>query len=355
MCRRHASGGDCLVSAPAIRQAGGFALVARRLIPKAASTAAGLAKRMVAVLVSLFYLAGVRLYAIVAGGRERPPARSAIVLTYHNIQSSEAGRFDWQMELIKRRARAVFADEAPVITDERVVAVTFDDGFQGVVSRGLPVMAKHGVPATLFVPSGYLGREAEWIAPDIRAAGKVDPVVSADTLKSLDPCRVRIGSHTMTHPRLGEIGTELAHGELCGSRRQLEEILGMPVTMLSLPYGSFTPAVIEEAARCGYERVFANVPLAAPIPPLLARVNASPADWTLEFRLKVEGAYGWLAYAIPAKRSLVRGLQECSFRLPCGKERAASLCLRLSSAPGLRKSEPDAAHATAESANDHAD
>jgi hypothetical protein len=38
---------------------------------------------------------------------------------------------------------------------------------------------------------------------------------------------------------------------------------------------------------------------------LVGRINVSPVDWPLEFRLKMQGAYQWLALAVPAKRALL--------------------------------------------------
>ena len=81
--------------------------------------------------------------------------------------------------------------------------------------------------------------------------------------------------------------------------------------MLALPYGSSTANVIAAARRTGYERVFANIPLprkALRGSPLVGRIDVSPRDWPLEFRLKIDGAYDWLAVAIPAKRAILKAL-----------------------------------------------
>jgi hypothetical protein len=42
---------------------------------------------------------------------------------------------------------------------------------------------------------------------------------------------------------------------------------------------------------------------------LLGRISVSPRDWPLEFRLKVRGAYNWMAVAVPVKRAILHLLR----------------------------------------------
>lgn len=55
------------------------------------------------------------------------------------------------------------------------VAVTFDDGYRGVLTEAKPLLEKHGIPATAFVPSGFVGegREFWW--------EKLDDVIPGST------------------------------------------------------------------------------------------------------------------------------------------------------------------------------
>jgi hypothetical protein len=81
--------------------------------------------------------------------------------------------------------------------------------------------------------------------------------------------------------------------------------------MLACPFGSFDDRVLAEARSLGYALVFSNVPeTTSPScgAQLVGRTDVSPDDWTLEFRLKVLGAYDWLARAIPVKRAVVAWL-----------------------------------------------
>ena len=262
-------------------------------------------KRLAMIGISLIYAVIHRLWrgiARAAGGV--PPPAPPVVMTYHGVLTEDIPRFEEQMRHLCRNATTVFADEARGANDRPRVAVTVDDAFQSVFDHALPVMARHGIPATIFAPTGFLGSAAGWM---LRADGAAyaPAVASADVLASADRRQVKVASHTVTHPYLSLLQPSDVRHELAASKRTLEEISGEPVRMLSLPYGSCTSSVLEEARAAGYEQVFANVPVGRGKPSLaglVGRINVTPRDWPLEFRLKARGAYDWLALAIPAKR-----------------------------------------------------
>jgi peptidoglycan/xylan/chitin deacetylase (PgdA/CDA1 family) len=262
-----------------------------------------LAKRILIVAVSLMYLAGrSACRAIVRIGRG-PFRLHPVVLTYHSVRADEVDRFREQMNDLKARAAPVFPDEATASGGRQAVAVTFDDGFQNVFDNALPILARYRIPATVFVPTGYLGTQPGWISAENRST--LGLVVSARTLSDLDDRHIRLGSHSVTHPHLDRLPGPSIDEELVLSKQALEGLTGRPLRMLSLPYGSSSPTVLDAARKAGYDLVFANVPILrehAGGSWLAGRISVSPQDWPLEFRLKAQGAYAWLALAIPAKR-----------------------------------------------------
>src|SRR5262249_44456280 len=68
----------------------------------------------------------------------------------------------------------------------------------------------------------------------------------------MDSNGIEIGSHTMTHPILTNIGDEQLRQELQGSRSRLEEILGRCVEHFCHPNGDYDERVQGEIARAGY-------------------------------------------------------------------------------------------------------
>jgi peptidoglycan/xylan/chitin deacetylase (PgdA/CDA1 family) len=254
-----------------------------------------LTKRITVLLLALSYHA-----LRVLGGRSR--RSRPVILTYHAIKPGDLQGFRRQMEHLGARLNGVFAD-ACGDDDHGAVAVTFDDAFQSVVDNALPVLKRHGIPATIFVPTGYLGETPGWIVN--KGVPTSEQVASAATLKGLDPALVRLGSHTVTHPRLTRLDGDTLRAELSASKQTLEEMTGRPISMLSFPYGLFNADVIEAARRAGYEQLFANVPVDGRSRALVGRINVTPGDWPIEFRLKTRGAYDWMALAVPAKRTMM--------------------------------------------------
>jgi peptidoglycan/xylan/chitin deacetylase (PgdA/CDA1 family) len=101
---------------------------------------------------------------------------SAAILVYHSIAEVEHDPFkitvapeDFRrhMEIVARRFAPLRLSQLCAGLDsgelpERAVAVTFDDGYANNLSAALPSLAENGVPAALFVATGYIGSPREF-------------------------------------------------------------------------------------------------------------------------------------------------------------------------------------------------
>jgi peptidoglycan/xylan/chitin deacetylase (PgdA/CDA1 family) len=104
-------------------------------------------------------------------------ARRLIVLTYHRVLdageqglfnpslvSTTPSMFEWQMRKVARDYRVVslhdvleaFRGGRPLPT--RAVLITFDDGYRDFGEVAWPILRRLGLPAALFVPTGYPDR-----------------------------------------------------------------------------------------------------------------------------------------------------------------------------------------------------
>jgi len=240
-----------------------------------------------------------------------PAPASCVVLYYHAIPTPTRARFAAQMEALLRHAEPVdAASQSPLAAGKRYAAVTFDDGFVSVVQNALPELESRRIPATLFVPTGSLGRNPAWVK-NPQAAASRETVLSAEELKALSRSRVMaIGSHTVNHPDLLKLEPAQARQELAECKATLEAIIGKEVPLFSFPHGKHNPQLVQQARELGYRRVFTISPelaLARPDEFVTGRTLVDPTDWPLEFTLKLRGAYRWLPAVSSLKRRWTAG------------------------------------------------
>lgn len=233
-----------------------------------------------------------------------PPAIT--ILYYHAITGAHADGFDAQMSLLKRTANIVRCDHhGPLDPDRPNVAVTFDDAFRSVRENALPALVRHKVPATIFVPTGWLGRAPGWAMET--SGDREEVVMSAEELTDLPSDLIDIGSHTVVHPRLSQLAPDEVDVQLRESRAALEALLNRPVETLAFPYGDHDAITIERAREAGYRFVFTVEPQAVrPGEGAISRgrTSADPADSLSLFALKSRGAYAVMPYFYRLKRRL---------------------------------------------------
>jgi peptidoglycan/xylan/chitin deacetylase (PgdA/CDA1 family) len=250
---------------------------------------------------------------------ESVPGRpSLLILNYHRVGdprltpydsgtfSCTADELDWQVNWLKQRYQIVNLHDALDIVHGRTtpsrtsVLITFDDGYRDNYLEAFPVLRRHGVSATFFLPTTFVGSHSlPWwdeiaymvkLAPSTRltltypepaeydlATGDRLAIVVAvlrvfkqaaavDTERFLDDlskatgvarpgdhaerCFLNweearemqaagmcFGSHTHTHEILGRLPYEQQVQELRVSRQILEAELGVTIDTLAYPRG----------------------------------------------------------------------------------------------------------------------
>lgn len=262
--------------------------------------------RLLKIFISVLFLISYRCYLLIRSLINKNSPSTLVILTYHSISDTQRQNFIRQINML-RRYHTIFPDaEIPLDTGRHFVALTFDDGFECVVEKAIPELLKRNIPATLFIPTGYLGQRPGWITNQ-ESNTINESVMTPEQLLSLPTDFIQIGSHTARHRFLTLLNEEEALAELVDSKKCLEELLHSQIACLSLPYGAYNNNVLALAKRAGYLKVFCSWPL-SPLSGsdgfLLGRITASPDDWGLEFWLKIMGAYQWLLLGISMKRKV---------------------------------------------------
>lgn len=287
------------------------------------ATTASMPLRLVKLVISLSVAGADWVWSTIVRlfGQQSPT--ECVVLYYHAIRPIEKWQFSSQMDELLRLSIPVDIDGGePLPTARRYSTVTFDDAFVSVVENALPELRARKIACTIFVPTGSMGRHPSWIGPSHEDASEV--VASAELLRTVSQQPlVQIGSHSVTHPNFKQLDDEKAKDELIKSKAMLEEILGHEVKWFSFPHGAYTQRSVDLAKQSGYTRVFTIEPVRLQNPReefSIGRIRVEPHDWPIEFRLKVLGAYRWMARASAIKRELLRFVQNRGTQSPPRQE-----------------------------------
>jgi len=130
----------------------------------------------------------------------------------------------------------------------RPIVLTFDDGFADNHREALPLLARYGFTATVFVTTGWIADAGP------RSAGRrPGRMLCWSQIRELAAAGVEIGAHSHSHPQLDQIGLSRLRDELGTSRKLLEDGLGRAVPSMAYPFGYSNARVREMTREAGYQ------------------------------------------------------------------------------------------------------
>lgn len=226
-----------------------------------------------------------------------------LVLAYHNVLPPDArprGERSLHLPLDDFRRQLDHLRETHEVlplartlgppSDRPAVAITFDDAYQSALQSGLPEASARGLPVTVFVAPGLLGREIPWwdaIADS--GSGLLDPALRQHAISALSgdtdrilrwagagglPVQaacpatriateselekaaqlegVTLGAHSWSHPSLPDIPGDEMSRELARPLEWLQARFGAVLPVLAYPYGRASPSVREATRVAGY-------------------------------------------------------------------------------------------------------
>jgi peptidoglycan/xylan/chitin deacetylase (PgdA/CDA1 family) len=187
------------------------------------------------------------------------------IVLYHNIDgkgpfSIDAGTLRDHFQLIRDRGIRVIPLqeliqklENPAPYQEKVIAITFDDGYGSMYTKLLPLVREFGYPVTLFVYTENVSLKSSKNLTWMR-------------LRTMDRQGIDIQAHSISHCDLTRLSKKKddpaarkrLYEELYLSKRILELYMKKRIDFFAYPYGKYDLTIIDMTEKSGYRRAFST-------------------------------------------------------------------------------------------------
>ncbi len=132
---------------------------------------------------------------------------------------------------------------------EKLVILTFDDGMADFYTDALPILARYGFGATLYITTSFVGGTCGWLTHEGEATRLM---LSWRQIAEIQAAGIECGGHTHTHPQLDVLPLTKARSEIVTCKRMLEDALGQQVQSFAYPYGYYTKTTQRLVQAAGY-------------------------------------------------------------------------------------------------------
>jgi peptidoglycan/xylan/chitin deacetylase (PgdA/CDA1 family) len=172
-------------------------------------------------------------------------------------------------------------------TDDRSIALTFDDAFESVAREAAPLLRTLGAPAALFLATGFIGKDNRWPGQDPNVPAF--SVMSWDDVRRLADQGWTIESHSVRHPDLRRLDDRALEAEMAESKFEIAQRIGRAPEVFAYPYGWFDRRVIDFCRRHYAYAVTARMDTLGPFDPLqVPRLDA--------YYLRDERVHRWFGH-----------------------------------------------------------
>lgn len=226
-----------------------------------------------------------------------------LILTHHLISDRphrmgiSTETFWRQVRFLQRHYRIVTLDHAVELLRSGSVTVptvvlTFDDGYRDNFVSLRAIADEAGVPVSLFVTTEPVDVQREF-QHDLASGSRGHLPLTWRQIRYWAFHGAEFGSHTRTHVDCGSADRATLEQEMVGSKKDLEDRLGMPVRFFAFPFGNPENLSLQaiKIAASVYQYFASgldgeNLPVRNVAPSHLFRKNLYPNPWELELELQ---------------------------------------------------------------------
>ncbi|MFC0429015.1 polysaccharide deacetylase family protein [Chryseobacterium scophthalmum] len=149
--------------------------------------------------------------------------KNDLIVTVENLEE--------QLIYIKNNFKTVFFKDLEASKSiENKIILTFDDGYYNNLQYLIPLLEKHQLKATIFIPT-------EFIQNNLNGEERV--YMNFDEIKSLNPDLVEIALHSHSHKNFSQMTLSEVEADLLKNIESLEQNKINFTKVLAYPYGKF--------------------------------------------------------------------------------------------------------------------
>ena len=182
------------------------------------------------------------------------------------------------------------------------VAITFDDGYRNNLTMAAPILNAYGLPATVFVATGWLGRRSDWIDyPDT-----CDTVImTRDELAEIEKLGIRVESHGHAHIDMAQGDPSSVADDVRESQLVIQDAVGRQPTFLAFPWGNHTETARRTVEELGFAGAF-SIDRPSDGRFAMSRTTVSRATGRFTFAFKTSGYFETIRYSRVVSGSAAR-------------------------------------------------
>ncbi len=185
------------------------------------------------------------------------------IVMYHKTPTD----FESQLQIIQKRgyttitmAQVACGLRKTCTLPPKPLVITFDDGYSDQL-RALSILQKYQMRATYYLIIG--GEKSKYCIGIERTPGLAcgDSYMNWDEVRGLVASElIEIGAHTIDHLALAGLSAGDQVYQITTSKQRLEQELGLSITTLAYPYGSYNTVSITAAQQAGFSTAVSTVP-----------------------------------------------------------------------------------------------